>query len=75
VGPAIVVSHDLDVLVARSAIAVLVLNASVGEVHVLVEVRQVVLACPSCDLFRLSIRSAVAVLPTSIALVKARLGP
>jgi hypothetical protein len=40
----------------RSALAVLVLDAGIGKVYMLVEVRQVVLARPSRDLFGLTIR-------------------
>jgi hypothetical protein len=56
VGATIVAGHDLDIRVARPALAVLGLDAGVGEVYMLVEVRQVVLGRPSRDLFGLTIR-------------------
>jgi hypothetical protein len=62
--------HHLDVFVARPAIAVLVLDTSVWEMNVLVEVRQVVFARPPCDLLRLTVRPAVAVLPATVTLLK-----
>ena len=70
VGTAIVAGHDLDVLVTRAPVAILVLDARVREMHLLVVVRQVVLARPQRDLLRLAIWSAVAVLPTAIVLLK-----
>ena len=69
-GAAIVRGHDLDVLVPTPAIAVLVLDAGIGKVHVPVVVRQLVLPRPPCDLLRLAIRPAVAVLLAAIALVE-----
>ncbi|PYR95528.1 MAG: hypothetical protein DMF84_00790 [Acidobacteria bacterium] len=67
---AIVAGRDLDVLVARTAIAVLVFDARVGEMSLLVVVRQVVLARPKRDLFRLAIWPAVALLATAVVLLK-----
>ena len=60
VGAAIVLGDDLDVLVTVASVQ-LVLDAEVGEVDALVEVRQVVFARPLFDLARVPIRSSVAV--------------
>jgi hypothetical protein len=69
-GPAIVRGHDLDVLVPTPAIAILVLDARIGKVHVTVVVRQLVLPRPTRDLFRLPIWPPVAVLLATVALVE-----
>ena len=69
-GAAIVRGHNLDIFVPTPAIAVLVLDADIGEVHVPVVVRQLVLPRPPRDLLRLAIRPAVAVLLAAIALVE-----
>jgi hypothetical protein len=67
-----VCGHDLDVLVPRAtvAVAVLVLDAGIRETDVAIVVRQVVLTRPSRDLFRLAVRTTVAVLLSAIALVE-----
>jgi hypothetical protein len=39
VGPTIVARDDLEILVAGASVAVFVLNASVGKMHLLVAVR------------------------------------
>jgi len=70
VSASIVAGHDFDVFVSLPAGAVVVFDPSVWEVHVFVEVRQLVLASPPGDFFRLPIRPAVAILPAAIALVK-----
>jgi hypothetical protein len=49
---------------------VAILDAGVGEMHLLIEVRQVVLARPVLDLFAAPIRAAVAVSITAIPLLK-----
>ena len=61
---------DLDVLVPRAAIPVLVLDAGIRETDVAIAVRQNVLLCPAGDLFGFTIRPAVALLFPSIALVE-----
>jgi hypothetical protein len=60
VSAAIVRCEQLDVLVAFATVD-LVLDAIVGEVHLAIEVRQVVLACPVADLVLAAVRSSVAV--------------
>lgn len=70
VSAAVVCGDDLDVLMAREAIPVLVLDAGVGEANVPVVVRQIVFARPTADLFRLPIWSTIAVRPTAIAFLE-----
>src|SRR5512144_2345977 len=67
---AVVVGHDLEVLVTRTAVAVVVLDACVGEVHMPVVVRQVVLARPARNLVRVAVRPTVAVLAPAVPLVE-----
>ena len=69
-GPAIVRGDDLDVLVPTAAIAIFVLDARIGKVHVTVVVRQLMLPRPPRDLFRFPNRPPVAVLPATVALVE-----
>ena len=69
-GAAVVRGHDLDVLVPTPAIAIFVLDARIGKVHMPVVVRQFVLPRPSRDLLRLAIGPAVAVLLATVALVE-----
>ena len=69
-GAAVVRGHDLDVLVPTPAIAILVLDAGIGKVHVTVLVGQLVLPRPPRDLLRLAIGPAVAVLLATVALVE-----
>ena len=69
-GAAIVAGHDLDVLMPRAAVAVLVLDAGVREPDVPIVVRQLVLPRPPRNLFGLTVRPAVAVLLAAIALVE-----
>lgn len=59
-GPAIVRGHDLDVLVPPPPIAIVVLDARIGRVHMTVVVRQFVLPRPPRDLLRLAIGPPVA---------------
>jgi hypothetical protein len=47
---------DLDVLALPAAIGLLVLDADVGEVDLVIEVRQVVFVRPFANLIRRSIR-------------------
>jgi hypothetical protein len=58
---AVVQRLDLDVERSEMPVAVLVLDARVGELDVAVVVRQLVLDGPAMDLLRRSIGSAVAV--------------
>ena len=60
---------QLDVLVAFPPID-LVLDAVVGEVHLAVEVRQVVFARPVADLVLVAIRPAVAVGAVSVVFLQ-----
>jgi hypothetical protein len=70
VSTAIVAGDDLEILVTRPSIAVFVLDASVGKVHLVVVVRQLVLTRPASDLLGLSMGSPVAVVAAAIPLLK-----
>jgi hypothetical protein len=52
--------EQLDVLVVVAAVD-LVLDAVVREMHLAIEVRQVVVVCPVADLVVVAVRSSVAV--------------
>jgi hypothetical protein len=70
VGAAVVASHDLEILIPRAAVAVFVLDSGIREPDVPIVVRQFMLSRPSCNLFGLTVRPAVAVLLAAIALVE-----
>jgi hypothetical protein len=69
-GATVVFRHDLDVLKANVPVRIFVLNANVGEMYLLVKVRQVVLACPGGDLGFAAIGSAIAVVIAAIAFLE-----
>jgi hypothetical protein len=69
-GTAIVTGHYLDIPMARSAVAIFVVDASVGKVDLLVIVRKATLSGPERNLLRFPIRPAIAVLPSAVALLK-----
>jgi hypothetical protein len=64
--PAVVFGDDFHVLVKLAAIE-LVLDPEVWEVHVSVELGQVVFGCPFLDLVRVSIGPSIAVPAVAIA--------
>jgi hypothetical protein len=68
--PAIVDSQHLDVHVVMTAVDVLVFDAHVGEMHLVIEVRKVVLVSPFLDLVRLAIGPAVSLLVVAIPFVQ-----
>ena len=68
--PAIVRRDDLDVLALPSTIRLLVLDADVGEVDLVVEVRQVVFVRPFANLIGRAIGMAVVVVVVLVALVE-----
>jgi hypothetical protein len=65
-----VAGHDLEILMPRAAISVLVLDPRVWKPDVPIVVRQLVFTRPTRNLFRLTVRPAVAVLLAAIALVE-----
>jgi hypothetical protein len=65
-----VAGDGLEILVTRPSVAVFVLDASVGTMHLVVVVRQLVLARPASDLLGVSNGSAVAVLAAAFPLLK-----
>src|SRR4051794_17530386 len=69
-GAAIVRGDDFKVLVPTETVPLFVFDAGIREAHVPVLVRQAVLARPPRDLFGLTIRPPVTVLPAAIALVE-----
>jgi hypothetical protein len=61
--------EQLDVLVALSSVR-LVLDAVIGEMHLAVEVREVVFARPLANLLLIAIRSSVAIRSVAIVLLQ-----
>jgi hypothetical protein len=70
VRPAIVGRHHLDVLALPAAIRLPVLDADVGEMDLVIEVRQVVLVRPVANLIGSPIRVAVVVVVVPVARVE-----
>jgi hypothetical protein len=68
--PAVVHGGDLDVQLPSAAVQVLVLDAHVREVHLIIEVRQVVRPRPGFDLDRVSVRPSVALAAVPIAFLE-----
>jgi hypothetical protein len=66
---AVVRRHDFHVEVSVLTVE-LVLNADVGKMHPVVEVRQVVLACPLLDLAVVAIGPPITVRAVAIPLLK-----
>ena len=69
-GAAIVAGDDLKILMPRAAVMVFVLDPCIRKANVPIVVRQLVFPRPTCNLFRLTVRPAVAVLLAAIALVQ-----
>jgi hypothetical protein len=69
-GAAIVRGDDLDILALPAAIRLLVLDADVGEVNLVIEVRQVVFVRPFPNLIGRAIGVAVVVVVVLVALVE-----
>ncbi len=69
-GAAIVLGRDLDVFVIFAPFLVPIFDAQVGEVHLVIEVRQVMFAGPAADLLVGSIGVAIVVGPLAIAFVE-----
>jgi len=70
VRPAIVDRQDFDAFVCPTPVELLVFDPQVGKMHLVVEVRELVLERPLFDLARVSVRVAVVVVVVSIALVQ-----
>jgi hypothetical protein len=66
---AIVLGDDLHVFVPVASLK-FVLDAEVGKMHGVIEVREVVIACPVFDLARVAIGSAVAVWPAAVSFLE-----
>jgi hypothetical protein len=70
VGSSIVDGHDLDILAIATPVVLPKFDAQVGEVDLLVEVREVMFERPSLNLPFVAIRVSVVVFPLPIALVE-----
>ena len=66
----VVLRRDLDVVVVPAAVGVLILDAQVGEVDLVIEVREVVFIGPFADLDVGPIRVSVIVIAVAIALME-----
>ncbi len=66
----VVRGDDLDVFVTDVTVLILVFDPGVGEVDAAVEEREFVLASPGLDLFRRTVRPAVAVGPSPVPLLQ-----
>src|SRR5437667_11657187 len=69
-GAAVMVRRDLNIVVVPAAVRFLVLEARIGEVHLVIEVRELVLERPGADLFLGSIRMSVVVVTVAIPFMK-----
>lgn len=69
-GATVVLRYHLDVLEPDVPVRILVLDANVGKMYLVVEVRQVVLTRPGGDLGLATVRSAVTVAIAAIALLE-----
>jgi hypothetical protein len=67
---AIVGRDDFDVLSAPPAVRLLILDARAREMHLLIELRQVVFTCPFANLIRRPVGVSVAVIAVLVALVQ-----
>jgi hypothetical protein len=71
-GAAVVRGDDLDILMTVTSVQ-LVLDAEIGEVDAVVEIRQGVLTRPAFDLAGVAIGSSIAVRPASVPLLEPHL--
>ena len=62
--------QDLDVQMIVTAITILVFDPQIGEVHVAIEVGQIVLVRPRFDFLFITIRMAVSIRATAVALLQ-----
>jgi hypothetical protein len=70
VAASIVDRCDLNISVIPSPIGLLVFDAHVGEMDLVIEVREVVVVRPFLDLVRLAIRASVGIVPVAIPFVQ-----
>src|SRR5262249_41498610 len=66
----IVAGDDLDIFMAPPAVAIFVLDASVGKVHLLCIVRKATPPRPEANFVRQPIGAAIAVLPSAVVLLQ-----
>src|SRR5687767_5346009 len=69
VSASVVLREHLDILMALAAVD-LVLDAEVGEVHAVVEVRQLVVLCPASDFLVVAVRSSIAIGPVAVVVLE-----
>ena len=69
-GAPIMAGDNLEILMTRAAVPVLVLDAGIRETHVSIVVGQLMFPRPARNLFGLTVRPAVAVLLAPVALVQ-----
>lgn len=69
-GAAIVLGDHLEVVVIPTAVRFLVLDADIGEMHLAVEVREVMVESPLADFVVSAVRVAVVVGTVTVALVQ-----
>ena len=67
VSATVVLREHLDILMALAAVD-LVLDAEVGEVDAIIEVRQFVVLRPSADLFLVAVRPPVTISPVAVVM-------
>jgi len=70
VGAAVMFRRDLDVVVVPMAVWFLVLDACIGEVHLVIEVRQLVFERPVPNLFVSPIRVSVVIIAVAVPLMQ-----
>jgi len=69
-GATVMLRRDLDVVVIPPAVRFLVLDARIREVHLVIEVRKLVLERPDADLLVGPIWVSVVIVPVAVPLVK-----
>jgi hypothetical protein len=72
-GAAVMLRDHLNVFMSDMSVRILIFDPGVGEVDAAVEERQLVLACPGLDLFRLAVRPPRAVSPAAVPLLQEQL--
>jgi hypothetical protein len=70
VAASVVNRHHLHIAVIVSPVELLVFDTQVGKVHLIIEVREVVIARPLLDLVLVAIGASIAVAPIPVALVQ-----
>jgi hypothetical protein len=69
VSATVVLREHLDILMALATVD-FVLDAEIGKVHATIEVRQLVVLCPSADLFLVAVRPPVTIGPVAVVVLE-----